>query len=77
MTGNPFADSVVHLGAGELAVVLDALNDGVEYRSTRGSQYCGACNAEYGGLCYDHAGDLDRADRYAELGRRLREEAGR
>jgi hypothetical protein len=77
MSRHPYAGAAAHLGAAELAVVLDALGDAAEYRSARGSQYCAACEAEYGGLCYDHAGDLDRADRYAELGRQIRRAASR
>jgi hypothetical protein len=77
MSGNPFADSVVHLGLAELDVILDALDEAAEHRADRGNSECKACRAEYGGLCYDHAGDLIKADRYAAVARQLREEACR
>lgn len=67
----------VTLDEAQLGTVLDALDDAVEYRRERGGEPCMACEAEYGGLCYDHAADEGRYDRYAATARQLRQEAGR
>jgi hypothetical protein len=77
MSGNPFADSVVHLDEAQLGIVLAALDEAAEHRADRGNSRCAACRAEYGGLCYDHADDLIKADRYATTALQLREEAAR
>jgi hypothetical protein len=77
MSGNPFADSVVHLDEAQLDTVLAAFDEAAEHRADRGNSECAACRAEYGGLCYDHAGDLLKADRYAATARQLRQEAAR
>lgn len=67
------------LGAGaentrpDLVEVLGrALADAAGYREARGSDSaCADCEASPSGLCYDHAGDLDRADAYRDLARQL------
>ena len=38
------------------------LADALAYRKERATGYCAACEREYGGLCYDHAGDEKAAD---------------
>jgi hypothetical protein len=43
----------------------EALGDAIEYRRAEAGD-CADCAAEYGGLCYDHAGDEMAADRYAD-----------
>jgi hypothetical protein len=46
-------------------VILDALDDAVEYRHDRGGRACGECEAAPDGLCADHGADLERARRGA------------
>ena len=54
-------------------VLGQALADAISHRDPSG--FCSACEAEYGGLCYDHAVDLDKADAYLALARGLGIEA--
>ncbi len=77
MSGNPFADSVVHLDEAHLDTVLAALGDALAYRKERAGGYCAACEREYAGLCYEHVGDEEAADAYAVLAVELRQEAAR
>jgi len=55
-------------------VLGQALADAVSHRDPSGA--CLDCEEEYGGLCYDHAADLDKADAYLALARGLGIEAG-
>ena len=57
------------LSTAQLATLGQALADAVEWRQPAG--VCHDCDAEYGGLCYDHAGDEERADAYLALARAL------
>jgi hypothetical protein len=52
-----------------LSVFAAALSDAITHRDPTGQ--CTACEAEYGGLCYYHAGDLDKTDAYLALARQL------
>ena len=62
--GQPSALAGVQRGTLRLA-----LGDAITYREPAGS--CADCDAEPGGLCYDHAGDLDRCDAYGALAESL------
>jgi hypothetical protein len=57
------------LSPAALSVLAAALSDAITYRDPAGQ--CTACEAEYGGLCYDHAGDLDKTDAYLALAGQL------
>jgi len=57
------------LTAEQLVMLGQALGDAIEHRDPPGA--CQDCEAEYGGLCYDHAGDLDKTDAYLQLARQL------
>jgi hypothetical protein len=48
----------------EREVLLTALADASAYRRDRAAAYCLYCACERGGLCSDHARDLDAADDY-------------
>jgi hypothetical protein len=63
------------LDDGQREVLSQALADAVNYRGPSGQ--CTACEAEYGGLCYDHAGDLGQSDAYLALARELGIEVAR
>jgi hypothetical protein len=71
------ARELAAMDAVQLETVLDALADAAEYRSVRAGARCPDCDAGYGDLCYDHAGDVERADAYGQLAQRLQREAGR
>ena len=77
MSKHPYADAAAHLNEGELAVVIDALEDAAGWRAAVPQDACPACRADWTGLCFDHAGDVLRAGRYAALAMQLRREAGR
>ena len=55
----------------EREVLLAALADASEYRRDRAAAYCLYCACERGGLCCDHARDLDAADDYDALAEAL------
>jgi hypothetical protein len=57
------------LTAAHLAILGAALADAIEYRQPNGD--CVACESHADGLCGDHSADLDLADSYFELARRL------
>lgn len=57
-------------------VLSRALADALAYRKERANGYCAACEREYGGPCYDHAGDEDAANSYEALARELMQETG-
>jgi hypothetical protein len=50
-------------------VLAAVIADAISYRTPEG--HCADCQAEEGGLCYDHAADLDRTDDYLQLAREL------
>jgi hypothetical protein len=51
--------------------VLDGLGDAADLLEHRAEQWCGDCVRQDGGLCYEHAKDLDAADRYRALAREI------
>ncbi len=55
----------------------EVLGRALAYRKERANGYCAACEREYGGLCYDHAGDEEAADAYEALAAELMQEARR
>jgi hypothetical protein len=73
----PHANAAAHLDEAQLDTVLDALDDAADHRTPGPRDACEDCKAEYGGLCFDHATDLLRADRYAAAARKLRQKSGR
>jgi hypothetical protein len=62
------------LTSAQREILAAVLSDAIEYR-TPGAD-CTGCDVHPGGLCEDHAGDLDRTDAYIALGRDLDIEAG-
>jgi hypothetical protein len=58
----------------QLATLGHALTDAIEWRDPDGP--CRACQAEPGGLCEDHAGDVLRVSAYRQLAADLGLEAG-
>jgi hypothetical protein len=63
----------VILGQDQAATALDALDVASEYRRYRASLTCEACTIHPAGLCEEHATDLDRAEEYDQLARRIRD----
>jgi hypothetical protein len=61
------------LDSGQREVLGQALADATEYRTPSGD--CEDCDTRPGGLCCDHAADLDLTDAYLALGRELGIEA--
>jgi hypothetical protein len=57
------------LTAEQLAVLRQALGDGIAHREPGG--FCIDCDAHPAGLCVDHAEDLDRCDAYGLLAKAL------
>ena len=57
------------LTAAQREVLGQALADAIEHRTP--GAHCSDCDDHPAGLCYDHAGDLDRTDDYLALGRQL------
>jgi hypothetical protein len=77
VSGNPFAESVVHLDAAQLDIVLGALADAAEYRWVMAQVGCEACGRLHPAMCADHARDEELSDRYEATARQLRMEAHR
>ncbi|HCU96529.1 MAG TPA: hypothetical protein DHU96_28945 [Actinobacteria bacterium] len=59
------------LSPGQVATVLDALDDAAEWREMRATSTCQACADSPAELCEDHAADLDRVDAYRALAGQL------
>ena len=59
------------LNPSEAATVADALAVAAEYRRYRASLNCGDCAVSPSELCEDHATDLDRADEYDTVAKRI------
>jgi hypothetical protein len=57
------------MDAGQRQVLGQALADAMEYRAPEGA--CTECDVSPGGLCCDHAADLDLTDAYLDLAREL------
>jgi hypothetical protein len=62
------ASGGARLSPADALVLAQALADAVAHRN---AGPCADCAAEYGGLCYKHVADEERADAYAALGRAL------
>lgn len=52
-------------------LLLAALADAAAYRNDRGAGYCEACLESDAGACDGHAEDVDQADAYRSLARRI------
>jgi hypothetical protein len=70
------AAGVVTITTAQAAVIAQALDDAESYRRKRAADWCSDCETAPEGACQDHLDDLDAADAYAELGRRMQQEAG-
>ena len=60
--------------ADQREVLGQALADALDWRQPSGQ--CTGCDDDPGGLCSEHAADLDLCDAYIALGRELGIEAG-
>ncbi len=52
-------------------LVLAALDDAAAYRTGRATGYCIDCSTSLADLCPEHADELDQADTYKALAKRL------
>jgi mono/diheme cytochrome c family protein len=69
------AVAVAALDAAQLQTVLDALDDGADYRQQHGPASCADCHTADPNRCADHDRDNDLSRRYGALSRQLRQQA--
>ena len=67
--------AAVVLDAAQLGTVLGTLADAAEYRRKEAGQWCADCAASPPEACEEHLDELDAAQIYDELARRLGEAA--
>ena len=52
-------------------LLLAALADAATYRSERATEYCDVCESAAAGACDEHADDVDQAEQFRALARRI------